>query len=100
MKTSHQSTHISTVFASGVILVVGLIWIALVTEVMKKKRRKTDTPQVILLTGTSSGIGKDAALTLIQQGHIVYGAARRVEKMTELVEAGGHALKMDVQDEN
>lgn len=100
MKTSHESTHISTAVASGVILTVGLLWVALVAEVRRKKRRKVVNPQVILLTGASSGIGKDAALSLIQQGHIVYGAARRVEKMTDLVEAGGHALKMDVEDEN
>lgn len=100
MKTSHETTHISPVIVSGVILTVGLLWIALVAEVRKKKRRTASTPQVILLTGASSGIGKDAALSLIQQGHIVYGAARRVEKMNDLVEAGGHALKMDVQDES
>ncbi|KAI2499510.1 NAD(P)H-binding protein [Fragilaria crotonensis] len=100
MKTSHETTHISPAIVSGVILTVGLLWIALVAEVRKKKRRTASTPQVILLTGASSGIGKDAALSLIQQGHIVYGAARRVEKMNDLVEAGGHALNMDVQDES
>ncbi len=44
-------------------------------------------------------MGKDAALHLIKEGHIVYGAARRVEQMKELEESGGHALKMDVTDE-
>ncbi|UZO82559.1 oxidoreductase [Aquimarina sp. ERC-38] len=53
-------------------------------------------PKVIMITGASSGIGKATALSLLQQGHIVYGAARRVEKMKELVEAGGHALPMDI----
>lgn len=43
-------------------------------------------------------MGKDAALKLIKEGHIVYGAARRVEKMKDLEEAGGHALKLDVTD--
>ncbi|MDG7002131.1 MAG: hypothetical protein JRN15_23775, partial [Nitrososphaerota archaeon] len=37
--------------------------------------------KVILLTGASAGIGKESALTLIKRGHIVYGAARRVENM-------------------
>lgn len=55
--------------------------------------------QVILLTGGSSGIGYTTALRLAQQGHIVYAAARRVEKMTDLVAAGVHALCMDVTDE-
>lgn len=55
--------------------------------------------KVILITGASSGMGKDAALQLLKEGHIVYGAARRVEKMQDLEEAGGHALEMDVTDE-
>lgn len=52
--------------------------------------------KVILITGASSGMGKDTALRLIQEGHIVYGAARRIEKMEKIVEAGGHALALDV----
>ncbi|MCB0587612.1 MAG: oxidoreductase [Phaeodactylibacter sp.] len=55
--------------------------------------------KVILATGASSGMGKDAALQLIKEGHTVYGAARRAEKMQDLVEAGGHALQMDLTDE-
>ena len=58
------------------------------------------TQKVILITGASSGMGKDAALTLIKEGHIVYGAARRVEKMKELEAAGGHALAMDITKED
>ena len=53
-------------------------------------------PQVILITGASSGMGKDAAMHLINQGHIVYGAARRVSNMADIVEKGGHALELDV----
>jgi len=52
--------------------------------------------KVIIITGASSGIGKATALQLIQEGHTVYGAARRVAKMQDLVEAGGHAIAMDV----
>ncbi len=55
--------------------------------------------KVVLVTGASSGIGKAIAHQLLKEGHIVYGAARRVEKMQDLVDAGGHALKMDILDE-
>ncbi|HMQ60424.1 MAG TPA: oxidoreductase [Flavilitoribacter sp.] len=55
--------------------------------------------KVILITGASSGIGKATALQLIKEGHTVYGAARRVDQMEDLAQAGGHALKMDVLDE-
>ncbi|WP_137625463.1 oxidoreductase [Lactiplantibacillus pingfangensis] len=56
-------------------------------------------PRVILITGASSGIGKTTALKLQAQGNIVYGAARRIEKMTDLAAAGVHVLKLDVTDE-
>lgn len=56
--------------------------------------------KVILITGASSGIGKATALQLIHEGHTVYGAARRVEKMKDLEDAGGHAIKMDVLEED
>ncbi len=52
--------------------------------------------KVILITGASSGIGKDAAFRLIKEGHIVYGAARRKNKMDDLVDAGGHAIQLDI----
>lgn len=55
--------------------------------------------KVILVTGASSGIGKSTALQLINDGHIVYGAARRIEKMKDLQEQGGHAIQMDVTKE-
>lgn len=56
--------------------------------------------QVILITGASSGMGKETALHLIKEGHVVYGAARRVEQMKELQEAGGYAVKLDVTDQD
>jgi short-subunit dehydrogenase len=56
--------------------------------------------KVILITGASSGMGKVAALKLIEQGHIVYGAARDVENMKDLSRLGGHTIEMDVTQES
>lgn len=55
--------------------------------------------KVILITGASSGIGYDAALALAVEGHRVYAAARRVERMEPLKEKGVAAIRMDVTDE-
>ncbi|WP_184790967.1 oxidoreductase [Phytomonospora endophytica] len=51
--------------------------------------------KVCLITGASSGIGLATALELRRRGHVVYGAARRVERMEPLKDAGGHTLRMD-----
>lgn len=51
---------------------------------------------VILITGASSGIGYEAAQILAQQGHSVYGAARRIERMEPLREVGVRPLALDV----
>lgn len=58
-----------------------------------------ETKKVILITGASSGIGKETALRLIREGNTVYGAARRVERMKDLQQAGGYAIAMDVTDD-
>ena len=55
--------------------------------------------KIVLITGASSGIGFDTAQTLAQQGHKVYAAARRVERMEPLKAFGVQVLKMDVTDE-
>ncbi|NET33148.1 MAG: SDR family NAD(P)-dependent oxidoreductase [Cyanothece sp. SIO1E1] len=52
--------------------------------------------KVIVITGASSGMGKDTALRLLEEGHIVYGAARRIDRMQDIVQAGGRALALDV----
>ena len=52
--------------------------------------------KVILITGASSGMGKDSAIQLIKEGHKVYTAARRIEKMQDLKALGGFPIKMDV----
>lgn len=55
---------------------------------------------VALITGASSGIGLSTALKLIDLGYIVYGAARRLELMQPIKEAGGHILSLDFYNEN
>ena len=55
--------------------------------------------RVALVTGASSGIGAQTARALHRAGFVVYGAARRVERMRELAEVGVRTLSMDVTDE-
>lgn len=56
--------------------------------------------KVIVITGASSGIGKSAALELLQGGHKVYACARRVEHMTDIVEFGASIHSVDVTKED
>ncbi|MBD3373602.1 SDR family NAD(P)-dependent oxidoreductase [candidate division KSB1 bacterium] len=51
-----------------------------------------------LVTGASSGIGKETVQLLLNAGATVYGAARRVEKMKDLEQKGAQAIKLDVTD--
>ncbi len=60
---------------------------------------KQTKPKVVLITGASAGMGKATALKLIREGHIVYGAARRVTKMSDLLAHGGHAIELDVTND-
>lgn len=55
--------------------------------------------KVALVTGASSGIGKSTVLKLLTAGCIVYGVARRIEKMRDIQEKGAHVLSMDITDE-
>lgn len=55
--------------------------------------------KVILITGASSGIGYDTAERLAKQGHKVYGAARRMDKMLPLKDLGVIPIQMDVTDD-
>jgi short-subunit dehydrogenase len=54
---------------------------------------------VILVTGASAGMGKEFAKELLKDGHIVYGAARRVDKMDDIKKLGVKILEVDVTDE-
>ena len=56
--------------------------------------------KIILLTGASSGIGYQTAKSLAKEGHLVYGAARRTEKIETLKQFGVKLIYLDVTDEN
>ena len=56
--------------------------------------------RIALVTGASSGIGEVTALELLRRGFVVYGAARRVERMQGIAEAGARVLELDVTDDD
>lgn len=55
--------------------------------------------KVILITGATSGIGFQTAEYLSKEGHIVYGAGRRVDKLEQLKALGVRGVKLDITDE-
>jgi NAD(P)-dependent dehydrogenase (short-subunit alcohol dehydrogenase family) len=57
------------------------------------------TGKTALVTGASSGIGESTAELLLSAGATVYAAARRVEKMKDLEQAGAKLIQMDVTDD-
>jgi NAD(P)-dependent dehydrogenase (short-subunit alcohol dehydrogenase family) len=54
------------------------------------------TGKVALVTGASSGMGKETAKVLAKQGIKVYAGARRLEKMNDLKKLGIVPIAMDV----
>lgn len=53
-----------------------------------------------LVTGASSGVGKETALKLAKAGYHVYASARRVEKMQkELISENITVLPLDITKE-
>ena len=55
--------------------------------------------KVALVTGASSGIGESAARHLKDAGFTVYAAARRLDRMAGLRDAGVHTIALDVTDD-
>jgi NAD(P)-dependent dehydrogenase (short-subunit alcohol dehydrogenase family) len=54
---------------------------------------------VAIVTGASSGIGESISRTLRENGFEVYAAARRLELMAQLADAGAHVVPVDVTDD-
>lgn len=56
--------------------------------------------KTVLITGASSGIGRATVVRLHRAGHLVFGAARRVDRMADLRESGINTLALDVTDDD
>lgn len=54
---------------------------------------------IALITGASSGMGKEFAKTLLAEGFIVYALARRTELMTDLSDLGARVFQLDISNE-
>jgi NAD(P)-dependent dehydrogenase (short-subunit alcohol dehydrogenase family) len=58
-----------------------------------------DKSNAVLITGSSTGIGRATAERLAKAGHTVYATARREEAIADLRGVGCHTLPLDVTDE-
>src|SRR5690242_17062968 len=62
-------------------------------------KRPSMTRQIVLVTGASSGIGRDATLALAAAGHHVIAAGRRVAALEALRAQGDITpLRLDLDD--
>ncbi len=52
--------------------------------------------KVVLITGASSGMGREAAILLAKAGHRVYAGARRLDRMADLADHGITPVMLDV----
>lgn len=52
--------------------------------------------KVVLITGASAGMGREAAILLAKGGHRVYAGARRMDRMADLADHGVTPVELDV----
>src|SRR5258706_14543244 len=52
--------------------------------------------KVVIVTGASSGIGKQTALRFLREGYEVHAGARRLEAMRDLEQQGAHLHALDL----
>lgn len=66
---------------------------------MTGKLKDSATRGVAIVTGASAGIGKAIVRKLIAEGWTVYGGARRLNQMSDIVRLGAKVLPLDVTDD-
>ena len=54
--------------------------------------------KVVLITGASAGLGREAAILLAREGHAVFAGARRANRLAELADHGVTPVEMDVTE--
>jgi NADP-dependent 3-hydroxy acid dehydrogenase YdfG len=62
-------------------------------------QNSSEKNKVALITGASSGMGKEFAKTLLANNFTVYALARRVELMTDLEALGARIIMLDFRNE-
>jgi short-subunit dehydrogenase len=64
------------------------------------RRSSIMNKKVVLITGASSGIGRETAQLLLSNDFTVYAGARRTDKMQGLKDQGANVLQMDITNDD